>query len=907
MESKKINQLATELTPSLDDLTIIGDPSTGISKKITLSQMAALFTGTVEEYASLAAFPLVGVADTIYIATDTNILYRWSTSLNAYVELSPNIISSLVFNDSNGFDGTISLVGSTATLTITTTLTSGSVAFGGASGALSQDNTNFYWDNSNKRLGINTNAPTVALDAFGSGIIGRINGTSTNNAFLGFASAGTNKWSIGNVQSDHRFRIYNEATTSELVSVLQTGEFGIGIANPTTKFHIDGAASALIVNLDANVSIAKSISFRSDNSNRWNIEVSGTESTGNAGMDFFLRSYTDAGALIETPLSIVRSTGVTTIKSLTLTNALSAANGGTGITSYTIGDLIYASGATTLAKLADVATGNALISGGVGVAPSWGKIDLTTTITGTLPVANGGTGATTFTAGRVLFGNGTSAINTSANLFWDNTNGRLGIGLSSPTAALEIFDNTNSGIIRLSRDLGGQRGALVFGRNNSGTFQITSQIVGDSDSASVNNGILSFWTTNSSGVNSQRLSINGSGLATFTANVNTSGGTIYAKVSGTESSNYQLSAITMGYDSTNGRGWITAAGTSVRTELVLNQGGGNVGVGVIPTAQFHVGTTTGNLSHFGGISTTNTHYTGISLGYREASGYAKTAIVQEQIGDGAARGHLHFLVDVANDGNSAILGDSKMMIHGTSGNVLIGTTTDSGYKLDISGNCAATRFWVASGGNATDPMIRVKDDTDTGIYFPSANEMAFATGANTVMRMTSGGQVICSTGGNAGGESTAQFLINGSGYSGFHWLDATAYYIGQNSSLRELRLYSGGPSAGVKLTNGSTSWGTYSDERLKTNIEDIGSVLNKIKNLRTIKYHLKNVDEENRQKRYGLIAQDLVGKFDEVLSLSKYNDENPTEYYDLRYTELIPILVKAIQEQQVQIEELKLK
>jgi hypothetical protein len=52
MESKKINQLATELAPDLSDLTIIGDPTTGISKKITLSQMASLFTGTVEEYAT---------------------------------------------------------------------------------------------------------------------------------------------------------------------------------------------------------------------------------------------------------------------------------------------------------------------------------------------------------------------------------------------------------------------------------------------------------------------------------------------------------------------------------------------------------------------------------------------------------------------------------------------------------------------------------------------------------------------------------------------------------------------------------------------------------------------------------------------------------------------------------------
>ncbi len=74
MESKKINQLATELSPALDDLTIIGDPTTGISRKITLSQMASLFTGTVEEYASLAAFPLVGATDMIYIALHCHLL-----------------------------------------------------------------------------------------------------------------------------------------------------------------------------------------------------------------------------------------------------------------------------------------------------------------------------------------------------------------------------------------------------------------------------------------------------------------------------------------------------------------------------------------------------------------------------------------------------------------------------------------------------------------------------------------------------------------------------------------------------------------------------------------------------------------------------------------------------------------
>lgn len=79
-----------------------------------------------------------------------------------------------------------------------------------------------------------------------------------------------------------------------------------------------------------------------------------------------------------------------------VTGTLAAANGGTGNSSYAIGDVLYASGATALSKLAGVATGNVLISGGVATAPAWGKVGLTTHVSGTLPIANGGTGVTAF-------------------------------------------------------------------------------------------------------------------------------------------------------------------------------------------------------------------------------------------------------------------------------------------------------------------------------------------------------------------------------------------------------------------------------------------------------------------------------------------------------------------------------
>jgi hypothetical protein len=95
-------------------------------------------------------------------------------------------------------------------------------------------------------------------------------------------------------------------------------------------------------------------------------------------------------------LPIVQSSATVKLAITDLTPGLStitAAKGGTGQTSYAVGDLLYASATTTLSKLADVATGNALISGGVTTAPSWGKVGLTTHVSGTLPVANGGTNA----------------------------------------------------------------------------------------------------------------------------------------------------------------------------------------------------------------------------------------------------------------------------------------------------------------------------------------------------------------------------------------------------------------------------------------------------------------------------------------------------------------------------------
>ncbi len=139
-------------------------------------------------------------------------------------------------------------------------------------------------------------------------------------------------------------------------------------------------------------------------------------------------------ASFQTSLSGLTPSTATT-GAVTLAGTLGATSGGTGLTAYTTGDIIYASATNTLSALADVATGNALISGGVSTAPSWGKIGLTTHVSGTLPTANGGTNLTSFTSNGALYATSTSAL----------TTGTLPItsGGTGATTAAAAFDALN--------------------------------------------------------------------------------------------------------------------------------------------------------------------------------------------------------------------------------------------------------------------------------------------------------------------------------------------------------------------------------------------------------------------------------------------------------------------------------
>ena len=103
----------------------------------------------------------------------------------------------------------------------------------------------------------------------------------------------------------------------------------------------------------------------------------------------------------------------------------------------TAGDIIYASGANTPARLAkDTNSTRVLTNTGTSNVPAWAQVALTTGVSGVLPVANGGTNASSLADKSVLITQDSGTDTVAAVTM--TTNGQLLIGGSSngPTVAV---------------------------------------------------------------------------------------------------------------------------------------------------------------------------------------------------------------------------------------------------------------------------------------------------------------------------------------------------------------------------------------------------------------------------------------------------------------------------------------
>jgi hypothetical protein len=203
--------------------------------------------------------------------------------------------------------------------------------------------------------------------------------------------------------------------------------------------------------------------------------------------------------------------------------------------------------------------------------------------------------------------------------------------------------------------------------------------------------------------------------------------------------------------------------------------------------------------------------------------------------------------------NNDNTGNLTMCVGG--GNVLIGTTDDGG-KLVSYSTTAATQIKAAG----TAPAI---------------------TFSNTVLSPTIGGVLGACTASSQFLSGTASGdMVLANQFSGF-------------------RLYVASYSGGVYLTSGATSWTANSDIRLKNINSHIENAVEKLSTLQTINFSYK--DDKFKKQNLGLIAQEVEKIFPELI------DKNGDGMLGVRYTELVPVLIKAVQELKAEIETLKNK
>jgi hypothetical protein len=242
----------------------------------------------------------------------------------------------------------------------------------------------------------------------------------------------------------------------------------------------------------------------------------------------------------------------------------------------------------------------------------------------------------------------------------------------------------------------------------------------------------------------------------------------------------------------------------------------------------------------------------------------------------------------------------------SSGNVGIGITdpTDTlgaGRVLDIGSSTGASVILRDTTNPTTQyGAISYNGDSDNGLRIWSTGFIGFNLSSSRLVTIANSGNVLIGTTTDSG---NAKLHLATAG-SCTQYFDATAYG-GANALNIQLKMnpvngnfyiQNASTGTGVYLSNGGTSWTGVSDERLKTDLVKISDATNKVSQLRALTGRFKT-DEEGMSRSF-LIAQDVKKVFPEAVN---YDEEN--DIYGIQYTDMIPLLVKAIQEMNTKLDE----
>jgi hypothetical protein len=902
MESKKINQLATEMTPTGSDLTIIGDPITGVSRKITLLQLSAtigtgadlqgvtdngatttnpiaiggltitgLATGAllstsgvissvpygaangvatlggdgkvpsiqlpsyvddVVEVANFAALPVTGETGKLYITLDNNKVYRWTGSI--YVEIAAN----------NAVWGAI-----TGTLSNQTDLQSAlnaKVPYTGATANVNLGLFDLYAQN------------ILATDTSGNWLSALTRDGGTAIGVLALKSGGFTNYlqPITTVSSARTWTLPDASGTIALTSDIPSLTGYVPYTGATTNVNLG------TFDLTADVITGATGSFASS-----------------GGSDTFAINHSSGSGIA---LNITKGGNG---EGLYINKTSGSGNAATIIGTLNATTLVKSGGTSSQFLKADGSVDSSTYLTTSAAASTYVTLGTTQTITGDKTfdgnnVYNGvntyNTHQTRFTAGIAINQTLSGGAVSSHTVIGANVNG---LNVNFPAGGYNSLNFASTSVSN----------TYTF-PNATGTIALTSNL---SAYLPLTGGTLTGVLNGTSATFSGNMAIGSSTTALSPLQVVATGTIVrLGEQSGTTGKQFLI-----GIDATSGRTELQSVwqGTGF-TSLALQPSGGNVLIGTTTDngAKLQV---TGDATFSSSVTASAFSSDGSQLfsfyikgrasdnfgafGFYSNNGATRYGYIQSGSTNGGQ-------VVLNGDGGGSVTLDNRGM--NVTGAATFSSSVTANGILTVNEDGASTKvITIRSNWAGVDPAINVTTN----------NPLLLMTNNTEQMRITSGGNVLMGTTSNNG----YKLQINDSGGNLITFnrsaANAAMFMGGVTGATTEFYVQANG-SGGVYLISGGVAWIAASDERLKTDLVPIEDAANKVSSLRSVIGRYKT-DAEGTKRAF-LIAQDVIKVLPEAV-----NKNQETGDLGVSYTEVIPLLVAAIKEQQAQIEELKAK
>jgi hypothetical protein len=579
--------------------------------------------------------------------------------------------------------------------------------------------------------------------------------------------------------------------------------------------------------------------------------------------------------------------------------------GGTNLTTFVAGDVVYANTANTISALAIGSQYNSLVVSSGGL-PSWGNVALgsANAVSGTLGATNGGTGQSTYTLGDTLYAN---ATNTVAKLAGNITTTKkylqqVGDGANSAAPSwVQVAAADISGLGTMSTQnanavtiTGGSLDNVVIGGStaNAGTFTNVNATTVTATTGSF---------TNVSGNGSALTAINASNISSGTiANARTTGNTsnsastivlrdatgnfgantISAAFSGDGSAISAINASNIS-SGTVANARTTAATANGASTIVLRDSSGGFGAGDITANSISgngVALSAINASNIASGTIDNARTTAAT-----ANG-ASTIVLRDSTGSFVAgvitaNGSALSAINASNISSGTVATARLATGTANSSTYLRGDSTWQSLSAPNNGTLSMGVSGTGLSGSATFTADQASNST-----FTVTINSASANGANTIVARDASGNFTANVGTFTTVAGSTGNLTN---------LVATSFGCGTAAS---------GTTGEIRATNNITAY--YSDDRMKLNLGNIPDALAKLKTLNGFYYEANDIAQAmgyEVKKEVGVSAQQVQAIMPEVVAPAPID----AKYLTVRYERLVPLLIEAIKELETQVAELK--